>query len=215
MQNKIILIIGLAVLLLVSYLIHSAVTDPVYLRADSSLSNAENQPWQSVDSLITIAPIQLGNTRFFLTPRAKYSVTGMLVSKRRYRRGFMSRLSPFDYALIWGKVPEMLSQLKFSQTFRFCFFSLRPGASVDMNYIQNHISNNHLIPSTDNIRRALKKASKKDLVKIDGYLVDVIASSKNKGTSHWKTSLKREDTWGGACEIIYITKLQLADKIYE
>ncbi|MFO7660345.1 MAG: hypothetical protein R6V77_05480 [Candidatus Cloacimonadaceae bacterium] len=215
MQNKFLLIIGLAVLLLVGYLIHSAVTEPVFLRSDRSLANADNEPWQSADSLITIAPIQLGNTRFFLTPRAKYSVTGMLVSKRRYRRGFMSRLSPFDYALIWGKVPEMLPQLKFSQTFRFCFFNLRPGAAVDMNYIQNHISNNHLIPSTDNIRRALKKVRKKEFVRIDGYLVDVIASSKNKGTSHWKTSLKREDTWGGACEIIYITKLQIEDRIFE
>lgn len=215
MKNTLIVIIGLAAVLVAVYLVISAESEPVYVRTAKGLSSTDNEPWQSTDSLITIAPVEWGKAKFFLTPKAKYSITGKLVSKRRYRRGLMSRLSPMDYALIWGKVPDQLSQLKFSQTYRFCFFNLRPGAVVDMNYIQNHVSNNHLIPSTENIRRALSKAGKHEIVRIDGYLVDVIANNGSKGTSHWKTSLKREDAWGGACEIIYITKLQIADRIYE
>jgi len=214
-KNKTVLIFSLIAIVVISYLIYSSVTAPVFQRTDDRVQNVEHDPIQSPDTLITIAPIQLGNARFFLTPKAKYTIRGMLVSKRKYMRGFMARISPYDYALIWGNVPEMLPKLKFSQTYRYCLFNYKLSAPVDLDYVQTHMSNNHIIPSTKNIHKALKKAAKKDLVKIEGYLVDVIASVKHKGTSSWNTSLKRDDTWGGACEIIYVTKLQIDDKIYE
>lgn len=215
MKNAIVPVLAIIAVAIFSYFIYSALTEPVFLRSDSKLLNIDHDPVQSPDTLLSIAPIQLGNARFLLTAKAKYTINGMLVSKRRYRRGFMSRLSPYDYALIWGDVPKMLPRLKFSQTYRFCFFNYKISAPVDVQYVQRHMSNNHLIPSTDNIRKALKKARKKDLVRLEGYLVDVVANSQRKGTSNWKTSLVREDAWGGACEIIYITRLQIADKIYE
>lgn len=127
----------------------------------------------------------------------------------------MSWLSPYDYAIIWGKAPEYLPYLKFDQIVRFCLFEYKNGAPIDIEYLSAHMSNNHLIPSTLNLRRAFSTAKKKDLVSIDGFLVYVSSTDKQNRSSTWNSSLSRDDKGNGACEIIYVTRLRINDKVYE
>ena len=155
------------------------------------------------------------NVKFFFTPQAKYKLSGLLVSTHRYVKGFWSKLSPWDYAVCWGNVPEMFPYVKFHQVSRFCLFRSNGNVPIDVSYILRHMSNNHMIPSNKNIRRALKHGRKGQKVEIEGYLVYVAANVKKHGSLNWNSSITRDDDGNGACEIIYVTKLRLDDKVYE
>ncbi len=59
------------------------------------------------------------------------------------------------------------------------------------------------------------KVKKSDLVRIEGFLVNVTGVDAKNRVINWKTSTTREDTGNGACEIIYVSKLRLNNNIYE
>jgi len=214
MKFKYLLII-IGVLAIIGFLIHKSNTEHVSMKSSADSIAILNEPLQQPIENVIIPPVQIGKNRYYFDVRASYKISGLLVSKKRYLRDYMSKLSPYDYAIIWGKTPEFLPYLKFAQTYRYALYNYKLSAQVDNKYVQAHMSNNHLIPSNINIRRAFSKADKKDLVEVDGYLVNVIAQSKRKGISNWNTSLRRDDTGGGACEIIYVTKLRINDRIFE
>lgn len=172
------------------------------------------EPLQRDTSNVALPVISHGKTSLFLWAQASYSITGVVVSKKHYVRGFMKELSPYDLAIAWGDVDSYLPHMKFQQMVRFCLFKAKSGASVDMSYVNKHISNNHIIPANDNIHRALRKIKKKDVVKIDGFLVNVEGIENRRSVASWKTSLSRTDTGNGACEIIYVNRLRIGDKVY-
>ena len=76
------------------------------------------------------------------------------------------------------------------------------------------MANTHLIPASDNIRKAMRFARKGDTVKLDGYLVNVEALKDGTIKSTWHSSTSREDKGNGACEILYVKNLQIGDRIY-
>ncbi|MDD2331726.1 MAG: hypothetical protein PHI68_03625 [Candidatus Cloacimonetes bacterium] len=164
---------------------------------------------------IVVPELHIGKSTYTFKPKASYQIAGVLVSKRKYSKGFMSDISPWDFALAWKAVPEYLKHIKFDQIVRFCLFYLKPDAPVSPDYVSRHFSNNHLIPATDNLRRAMKLAREGMKVELGGYLVDVESKEAGKGSLAWKSSLSRTDTGNGACEIIYVTKLRLEDRLYE
>jgi hypothetical protein len=159
--------------------------------------------------------ISMGGRQIFLWAQAKYSITGQLVSKNRYTNGFMSDLSPWDYALAWGDVGTYLDQLRFKQMVRFCLFQPKKDAVVDFNYVNTHMSNNHLIPASKNVRKALSLPKKGDIVKLDGFLVNVDAAKNGQTVATWNTSTTRSDTGNGACEIVYVARLQIGERVFE
>ena len=170
-------------------------------------------PLQTPADSVFLPPMQHGKVKFLFAPQAAYSITATLVSKRGYYGGPMNWLSPMDYALVWGSVNHLLDKIKFKQVVRFCLY--RSKEALDPAYINRHVSNNHLIPATPNLRKALRKAKKGSVVKLDGYLVYVTALKGGKVMTNWNSSLNRTDEGNGACEIIYLTRLQIGDRLYE
>jgi hypothetical protein len=159
--------------------------------------------------------LSTGKQDYVLSLKAEYAISAYLISKRRYRRGGLSDLSPWDYALIWGDVPNQLKYIKFDQIVRFCLFSYKYGSPVDPAYIATHLSNNHLIPANDNIRKALARAKRGDIVQLKGYLVNVRTISGGKEAVVWKSSMSRDDTGNGACEVLYVEQLRIGNKLYQ
>ncbi|PKN71384.1 MAG: hypothetical protein CVU50_10245 [Candidatus Cloacimonetes bacterium HGW-Cloacimonetes-3] len=216
MLNRIIVTLAIAIVIATAVFVYNTMNEPVY-----TIPDEEDRIDISLDPIQiakpdTIIPItNISGSRYTIHPEASYSMSAMIVSTRRYRKGFMSKLSPFDYATIWGRTPDYLPYLKFDQIVRFCLFKTKHPELVDIPYISSHMTNNHLIPATNNIRKALSIADAHDLVKIEGYLVNVIGQDKKNNFSYWNTSLTREDRGNGACEIIYVCKLRINDKIYE
>jgi hypothetical protein len=64
----------------------------------------------------------------------------------------------------------------------------------------------HLIHSDKSILREIQSIGKGDHIKLDGYLVRV-----NFPNGPWTSSLTRNDTGNGACEILYVTAVQELD----
>jgi hypothetical protein len=182
--------------------------------ASGDILAIDQDPLQDSSIREAMPVLHFGKKMIVLSAKAKYQIDGVLVSKKRYYRGFMSDLAPYDFALIWADVPNLQDQLKFKQVVRYCLFYLKKDATVDPLYVQNHMSNNHLIPASKNIRKAMRKAKKGDLIRLQGHLVDVEASHGGRLLSTWRSSETREDTGSGACEIIYVTSLRINDMVY-
>ncbi len=174
-----------------------------------------NEPIQNPAPGVTIPIIEHGGKRIILNAVAEYKIDAVLISKHPYHWGIMNNLAPWDYALIWGGVPHMLSWLKFRQSGRFCYYKFTGTAALNHAYVNSHMSNNHIIPATKNIRRALRLGKKGMKVHLEGYLVNVEVGKKSRVLSTWISSQVRTDSGMGACEIFYVKKLQLEDKVYE
>lgn len=190
-------------------------TSPVSFPADSEDTlDVYSDPVQ-IDATGTPLPVmEFGSKRVYMAAIASYRISGILISKHSYGNGFMSDVSPWDYAIAWGEVPSYADRIKFRQMARYCLFTYDTALPVDVNYIQSHMSNNHMIPANANIRRALKLGKTGRPVFVEGYLVNVEAGTAKKA-NFWNTSTVRDDRGDGACEIIYVTRLRLDNMIYE
>ena len=215
MADKIVIAFAVMVALgIAGYFYHSATT-PVFSPADTLYIDTSSDPVQKADTTTMLPPMKYGSSTFFFNVKAQYQLSALIVHTKRYYSGPFGWLAPWDYAACWGKVEEWLPYLNFSQVGRFCTYKYQNPSPVDVEYVQCHMSNNHMIPSTLNIRRALHLTRKGDKVIVTGYLVWVMANLKKYGTTNWNSSLVRTDKGDGACEILYVTKLQINDRVYQ
>ncbi|NLN34658.1 MAG: hypothetical protein GX157_01465 [Candidatus Cloacimonetes bacterium] len=216
MKDVIIIAIFVSIVLGTGFYVYGTLHAPIASSADSTdpiLIDSDPIQTSVPDTLIT--EICKGKERYTLHPKARYRLNGRIVCYKRYYKGYFHLLSPWDYASLWGDIDRYLPYLKFDQIFRFCLFKTKHPEKVDIAYIERHMANNHLIPATQNIRRAMGKVKKSDLVRIEGFLVNVTGVDAKNRVINWKTSTTREDTGNGACEIIYVSKLRLNNNIYE
>ncbi|MGC9361891.1 MAG: hypothetical protein ACP5F3_03090 [Candidatus Syntrophosphaera sp.] len=177
--------------------------------------NVLAEPLQEEARWEALPTFEIGGKRIFLASVARYRIDGILVAKKRHRLGWAGRLAPWDHAIAWGNIRHMLPHVKFRQSGRYCSFRYAAGAPVNGQYVQNHTSNNHLIPANKNILRALSRAKKGREIGLEGYLVDVTATQNGSVAGTWNTSRTRADGGNGACELIYVTRLRLDDTVYE
>lgn len=215
MSNRFLILLGIFAVLLISYFIYSSFNTPISTSGSGNPIDISGDPIQITDTVSTIPPLQIGKNRYFFTIKAQYTIRGLLVSKCRYARGFWSKISPYDYAIAWGDVPNHMKYLKFSQTHRYCLYNFRYDIPIAKSYIDSHMSNNHLIAANSNIRKAFKKLKKGNLIEIEGYLVYVMGRENKRGSLNWNSSLTRLDTGDGACEILFVTKLRTSEAVYE
>jgi hypothetical protein len=140
-----------------------------------------------------------------LRPRALFGLESTVLGTRRYRFGREADVSNLDVAFGWGRMadPEVISQLSISQSGRFYFWRAKelPMPSAE---IVRSSANMHLIAANDDVRRELRRLQEGDQVRLHGVLVDVHWPN----GAFWKTSLKREDSGAGACEIVWVHRLQ-------
>ena len=151
-----------------------------------------------------------------ITPIFEYSVSALIVGKKNYHSGWESEISPVDLALAWEELskPNYNKFVSFSQRSRWYYFRTKQKAPFGKNFVYIRSSNNHIIPHTDNLRRAIKRLKKNDIITLKGYLVRI--KGKKKGRSiWWNSSTSRKDTGNGSCEIIYVTSLQKGSNIYK
>ncbi|HOH98359.1 MAG TPA: hypothetical protein PL188_08670 [Candidatus Cloacimonadota bacterium] len=214
--DKIIIMISILAILGCGYWLVWMLNNPLgKAESDTTLIDTMQEPLQSEAKGIALPITNKKGLMYIFTAKAEYSIAGVLVSKQRYYSGPMSQISPYDYALVWGEVPNHLKYLTFSQVLRFCLMDYDANLPITLNYLYTHVSNNHLIPATKNIRGALKLAKEGDKVVLDGYLVNVDLGKKGRTVGNWTTSLDRKDQGAGACEIIYLTRLRINNQVFE
>jgi len=79
---------------------------------------------------------------------------------------------------------------------------------IPRNEITLNSANVHIIPKDENVEDRFDKVYKGSLIEMKGYLVKVTAA---KGWK-WKSSLRRDDTGGGSCELFWVEDLKVFDK---
>jgi hypothetical protein len=153
---------------------------------------------------------------FTITPVAEYKISGIVVGKETYSSGWGGKISPADLAIAWGKLAEFGSErhVTYRQGNRWYSYQYKPGGPFDSFYIISHSSNNHLIPASENVRRAIKTIREKEKVVLEGFLVNIKGTYKGRPVT-WNTSLSRADTGNGSCELLYVSKLRIGTKVYE
>lgn len=146
-------------------------------------------------------PFQHGE--YLITPLATYSITAVVLSRDRYRFDPAAKIAPVDLALGWGpmSIAGNINQLKIAQNGRFYEYGWSEEPPMDPGEIITHSANTHCLPANREVRRALLAVARHELVTLEGYLVEV--AFPNGG--HWRSSLTRDDTRGGACEIMWVT----------
>jgi hypothetical protein len=215
LNNKLLITVGVALFLAVCAYAGYMIFAPIPV--DSTLDEIPTSmdPIQIMDYTTKLPSITKNDVTFDMNVKAKYKLYGIVETTKSYNTDTVSRIAPYDYGVAWGEVPEWSKYMNFSQYGRFCNYTYKLDSPVDPKYVVSHMSNNHMIPSNPNIKRSLPLARKGDKVQIEGYLVWVTGNNPARGTFHWNSSLRRDDYGNGACEIIYVTKLQINKKVYE
>ncbi len=153
-------------------------------------------------------PLQInGNYRswnhkgFLFKPVAQYTVKARVLLKSNYWMSPNSDLSPIDLTLGWGPMSDqsVLDKLTIGSCNR-CYYWSAKELPIPQDEINRHAANTHIIPRDEKILKKLKSLSPGDVVELSGYLVNI---SKADGW-HWNTSTIREDSGGGACELMWV-----------
>jgi hypothetical protein len=164
--------------------------------------------------LVPLQPVQLAiepgppvtQGEFELQRRAQFGLTARVLSTRQYRWGREADLSPIDLALGWGPMSDqiVLDEIEITQGNRWYFtrFDLPPPLpEADM--IRNS-GNMHMVPAKPWIENELQPLRRGDVVQLNGYLVD----AQHPSGFRWRTSLSREDTGNGSCELFLVTGIR-------
>ncbi|MBI1216782.1 MAG: hypothetical protein GC185_13315 [Alphaproteobacteria bacterium] len=158
-----------------------------------------------VQTNLTDGP-SFGMNGYTLHAVARYAVTARVLHTSRYFLDTESKLSPIDFALGWSLMSnkDVISRLSISQGGRFYHWHTDdyPIPRAD---IEHESANTHIIPATKDIADRAKSVSAGDVVTMAGYLVNV--SGPNGW--YWHTSLTRNDTGDGACEVFYVQYLSV------
>ncbi len=154
-----------------------------------------------------------------LTSDSAYTINARVESVKAYN-DLIGDLVPYDLLLAWGDMADddVGNKLFWEQGDRKgqVSGSLGGPGGVDLShdYVVRHISNNHIIASTDRIERALTSIKPGDMVRIDGRLVDVRMSLNDGRIVTVDSSKSRTDQGEGACEIIYVEHLRVNGQLF-
>ena len=110
--------------------------------------------------------VTVNSGSFTLTPKAKYRLSGRVVSRESYSGGWESDISPVDLAIVWGKLaePPYDKYISYSQSGRWYFYKTKLECPLEPTYVTTHSANNHIVPVNENVGRAAKSVKKKDTV---------------------------------------------------
>ena len=141
-----------------------------------------------------------------ITPLATFRIEARVLSAKRYRTGRESELSPVDLALGWGPMSDetVLEEIKIRQSNRFYSWKVKR-FPIPRKEIEQNSANMHLIPSTRDIAKVIKNVRTGNVVAMEGYLVKV----NSQDGWRWKSSLTRDDTGNGACEVVWVDEIEI------
>ncbi|MBN2518389.1 MAG: hypothetical protein JXB14_06075 [Candidatus Altiarchaeota archaeon] len=219
------MVVGAIAVLIVSFIIINSIIEGIVLE----------QRWEGFkEGKVSEDPVQISYNddsplimekdgyTYRMTRLAKYKISGVVVSKMF--QDDLAKISPIDFLIVWGDLadPEMDRYLKYSSGYRMGRIEATnrwAECPVDVDYINIHLSNNHLIPANDNIEQGMAGVRINEVVYMEGYLVKVESDAFG---GPWTSSLARDDASGGflgiggsGCEIFYVERLVVGDRGYQ
>ncbi len=159
------------------------------------INNSVNKEWQKDE--------------YKIKALAEYKIKARVLSRNNFSIGRESDLSPVDLALGWGPMSDqsVIDKIEITQSNRWYQWKTE-SSPIPLNEISLNSANVHIILNSDNVKENLDKVYKGSLIEANGYLVEVDA----KDGWHWKSSLRRDDTGGGSCELFLVDDLKVLDQ---
>ncbi len=147
--------------------------------------------------------------KFNFKALAEYKIRARVLSKNNFSLGKESEISPFDLALGWGPMSDqsVIDKIDISQSNRWYRWKADV-LPIPVKEISLNSANVHIIPKDESIEDKFDEVYKGSLIEMKGYLVEVTTADGWR----WKSSLKRDDTGGGSCELFWVEELTIPDK---
>lgn len=141
-----------------------------------------------------------------ITPLAEFSAKARVLAIENYYADRGAELVPTDFALGWGPMSDekILKDISISQSGRFYFWSVSE-FPIPRQEIETHSANMHLIPADTYIEKQLKSVREGQVINFSGYLVE----AKSPDGWVWRSSMSRNDTGSGACELVLVKSVSL------
>lgn len=166
---------------------------------------APDQPKQT--SISVIKKWELDD--FHFNALAEYQIKARVLSRNNFSIGKESEISPFDLALGWGPMSDqsVIDKIDISQSNRWYRWRADvlpiPAREISLNS-----ANVHIIPKNETIKDKFDDVYSGSLIEMKGYLLEITTADGWR----WKSSLKRDDTSGGSCELFWVEDLLVFDK---
>lgn len=162
----------------------------------------DSEPLQSAPS--SRALIRHGD--FELTPLADYTIQARVLSRRDYTFDGGSKLAPTDLAVGWERLSDsaVLDQLELSQSARYFFWRWEGKPPIRLDEITRSAANMHMIPADSGVARELARVRVGEVITMRGELVD----ARDGHGWRWTSSLRRDDTGDGACELMLVDSIE-------
>jgi hypothetical protein len=144
---------------------------------------------------------------FRLVPRAEFRATVRVLRREDYSVDPLAELVPTDFAVGWGPMSDsaVLEDIEISQGNRFYYWRTESWP-IERRAIETHSANWHVIPGSDDVRAVLDELRAGSLVELRGQLVDIEGAE-----TRMRTSLTRDDTGAGACEILLASSVSVRE----
>lgn len=144
-----------------------------------------------------------------LFPVASFSLEARVLGREDYSFDREADLAPTDLAFGWGPMSDtaILQQFDISQSGRW-YRWYSDELPLTRKTVETHSANMHLVPANETVAEELDDVQENDLVRLEGFLINVVADDGWR----WNSSLTRSDTGGGACEVIYVTDLLIVSR---
>jgi hypothetical protein len=148
-----------------------------------------------------------GDWYFTMTSNYAYTLAGKVIGRHEYPGTMPDGIIPLDLAVANGDLllPGTLQYFTFTMgdhTLKYSY-NIPTYIGLSEDYIDTHISNNHLVFLNTSLERDVKTAKVGDCVIIKGNLVDIRGSSSGS-TYSIDTSTVRNDSYPEGCEIILV-----------
>jgi hypothetical protein len=149
----------------------------------------------------------MGDWQFTFTSSYTYILAGRIVGRHEYPATLPDGIIPLDLAVVNGELirKDILSFFTFemgSHTLKYSY-DIPNALGLTEGYIDEHISNNHLVFLNTTLENEVKKAPEGSCIIIRGRLVDIRGTSPEKKYSI-DTSTVRNDAYPAGCEIILV-----------
>jgi hypothetical protein len=177
-----------------------------------------NRPFHPHDGVLTAeeprqTAVQDGDKirvgHWTLTVRAHYQITGRILGHERYHFDSLSDLIPEDLALGWGPMSDnrVLRTMDITQSNRFYYWRAPTNSLLPKDSIISHSANTHVIPHSARVSKQLSHLRPGQVVTLSGELVDG-----KRDDGRWiNTSLVRNDTGAGACEVMLVNDVAVGE----
>ena len=158
-----------------------------------------------LDAQGQFAPFRMGQAT--VSALAGFSLQARVLSREIYSMGRESDYSPTDLALGWGPMaePGIAKRLDVRQSGRWYRYGWSgEGPPIALDTIVRTSANMHMVPADQNVARALSAVNAEDVVRLRGWLVRIDGDN----GWHWQSSLSRDDSGSGACELVLVCSIE-------